>query len=117
MQGKKLLVLHSGVFELPDDFQGGYREALMSMLEHHLLIEDGKLTQTMTPVLEIGEKEQDVHSKIISNQIASLWKDDGSKVKFCGSMTLHEWVEVQPNQFILVQINRFEGKHIDNMPA
>lgn len=108
MKGKKILIMHSGVYVLPDEFTGSYREALMSMLEHHLLIEDGKLMQTMEPLESFTPEQSNVHGSLVTKQLSKIWKSKDSKEKFCGSMTLHEWIEAKPGQFVLVQKNYFE---------
>jgi len=103
MKGNKILAIHSAVFVLPEDFKGGIREALTTLLEYHTSKEKSTMCPSTDTMGELSKDQLDIHGKLMTKQLSKLWNPSNQDQKFCGSISLHQWIEQSKDQFVLVR--------------
>ena len=103
MRGDKILAIHSAVFVLPDDFEGGVREALENLLQYHVHHDKVNVCPSTNTMGILSDEQMDLHGKIMTKQLSKLWDPYNQDQKFCGSISLHQWEEQQRDEFVLVK--------------
>lgn len=87
MRSKKLLTIKALAFNLPDDFEGSYREAIKLLLEYHLS-EKAKERYNAPDITE-DKKLQDACDIVHISTVKSLF--DNPNIRLCMTENIQEY--------------------------